>query len=520
MYESESHFGDRYEVLEAVASGVAYTVWRCRDLSTGVERSATVVQCRGTEPRDALGRVLPELDAIAQLADPHLVSAIDVSCGESWIAIVTRALPADDLSSLVRNHGPLPPARTAMLGAQLCDALATAHAIGLVHGHLTPSTVRIESGADGPWTVRLNGFGISRLLDIGGPGDAWRECGSVGVLYQAHEIADGESASAAADVYAVGVMLYEALTGRTPAMTARGESHGRGAAVEPLPISVATDQLRRLVSACLERNPRDRPTASYLADRLRAFAASADVVSAGRTSARSRLERLRSTWAGAAAVAVAAGVLTAVTVAFLGPGNPLSGTAVVQVANPLVPVVTGARISTTPPGQALSARPTAGNALPISIRSTATSAATAPRTTSSATSSAGNSGGVSRPLISAQSRACLDTDYSVFANGTKEQIWTCSGSSGQSWTLSGSTLTVDGGAYCLDVYNNQTANGATVDLWQCNGGENQKWSMNSNGTITGIQSGKCLGVASASTANGTRVELWTCDGSQNQQWSW
>ncbi len=123
-------------------------------------------------------------------------------------------------------------------------------------------------------------------------------------------------------------------------------------------------------------------------------------------------------------------------------------------------------------------------------------------------------------LVSAQSGKCLDTYGNAFANGTKEDLWTCNGGAGQTWTLSGGTLTVDGGAYCLDAYNNLTADGSKVDLWSCNGGANQQWTVNADGTITGTQSGKCLDVTGAATADGTQIELWTCNGGQNQQWSW
>ena len=61
--------------------------------------------------------------------------------------------------------------------------------------------------------------------------------------------------------------------------------------------------------------------------------------------------------------------------------------------------------------------------------------------------------------------------------------------------------------------------GTKVEIWPCNGGANQQWSINSNGTITGVQSGLCLDVTGASTANGALVELWTCNGQSNQQWS-
>jgi hypothetical protein len=61
-------------------------------------------------------------------------------------------------------------------------------------------------------------------------------------------------------------------------------------------------------------------------------------------------------------------------------------------------------------------------------------------------------------------------------------------------------------------------NGTVTQIWDCNGGTNQQWNVNSNGTITGVQSGLCLDVTGASTANGAKVELWTCAGGSNQQW--
>ncbi|HEV3172947.1 MAG TPA: RICIN domain-containing protein [Actinocrinis sp.] len=132
----------------------------------------------------------------------------------------------------------------------------------------------------------------------------------------------------------------------------------------------------------------------------------------------------------------------------------------------------------------------------------------------------GGSGGPGE-LISAQSGKCLDTYDNHFANGTKEEIWTCHNGPGQTWThTSSGQLTVDGGKFCLDGYANGTAPGTKVDLWTCNGGSNQRWTVNSNGTITEAQSGLCLDVAGQGTANGTQIDLWTCNGQTNQPWSW
>mgnify|MGYP001050951167 CR=1 FL=1 len=80
-------------------------------------------------------------------------------------------------------------------------------------------------------------------------------------------------------------------------------------------------------------------------------------------------------------------------------------------------------------------------------------------------------------------------------------------------------LVTGSGSLCLDVYGNSAGAGAAIDQWTCNGQANQQWLLNSNGTVTGIQSGLCLDVSGASTANGALAELWTCNGQSNQQWT-
>jgi hypothetical protein len=71
----------------------------------------------------------------------------------------------------------------------------------------------------------------------------------------------------------------------------------------------------------------------------------------------------------------------------------------------------------------------------------------------------------------------------------------------------------------MDVLGHNTAPGAAVAIWDCTGAANQRWTINSDGTIVGVESGLCLEVSGGRTANGTPVELWTCNGGSNQKWS-
>ncbi|WP_034274778.1 RICIN domain-containing protein [Actinospica robiniae] len=117
---------------------------------------------------------------------------------------------------------------------------------------------------------------------------------------------------------------------------------------------------------------------------------------------------------------------------------------------------------------------------------------------------------------------CLDVNNNTTTAGTQLEIWDCNGGANQIWTQTASKqLTVYSGSsqMCLDAYNNQTTAGTKVEIWPCNGGANQQWVLNSNGTITGVQSGLCLDVTGGDTGDGTLVELWTCNGGSNQQWT-
>ena len=122
-------------------------------------------------------------------------------------------------------------------------------------------------------------------------------------------------------------------------------------------------------------------------------------------------------------------------------------------------------------------------------------------------------------LVGVQSGRCVDVPNSSTANGTQVQLWDCSGQTNQRFTYtSGKQLQVYGNK-CLDANGRGTTNGTTVIIWDCNGQNNQQWNVNSNGTVTGVQSGLCLDANAAGTANGTKLILWACNGGSNQQWS-
>jgi hypothetical protein len=151
------------------------------------------------------------------------------------------------------------------------------------------------------------------------------------------------------------------------------------------------------------------------------------------------------------------------------------------------------------------------DATPTASPSASPSASASPTpTTSTATTTS---------VVGTQSGRCVDMNLDDVTNGQQAQIWACNGARNQAWTYTSGKALMLHDNKCLDVYNQSTSPGAKAVIWDCNGGANQQWSFNSNGTLTGVQSGLCLDAAGQGTANGTKLLLWTCNGQTNQQWS-
>jgi poly(hydroxyalkanoate) depolymerase family esterase len=128
-------------------------------------------------------------------------------------------------------------------------------------------------------------------------------------------------------------------------------------------------------------------------------------------------------------------------------------------------------------------------------------------------------GGTGTALVGAQSGRCLDVTGAATTNGATVQLWDCNGQANQSWPATSARELRVYGNKCLDAAGQGTANGTVVQIWDCNGQANQQWTLNSNGSITGAQSGRCLDVSAQATANGAKIALWDCNGQANQKWS-
>jgi serine/threonine protein kinase len=202
----------RYELGREIGRGGMGAVWLARDEVLGrvvAVKRIGMVPGTGTGSPD-LDRAEREARLAARLNHPHVVAVFDLVTegDERWL--VMEYVEGTNLGELVRQEGPLPPDRAAALLGQVADALAAAHAAGIVHRDVKPSNMLVT--ADGQ--VKLSDFGIARAEADASLTQTGLVTGSP--AYLAPEVAAGGQATAASDVWALGAALFHALAGRPP----------------------------------------------------------------------------------------------------------------------------------------------------------------------------------------------------------------------------------------------------------------------------------------------------------------
>src|SRR4051794_18432118 len=202
---------DRYELEELVGKGGMSSVYRAKDRL--LERTVAIKMLHEHYSRDDdyVERFRREARAAAQLSHPNIVTVIDRGEADGRQFIVFEYIDGDNLKSLVDVGGQLPIEQAVALAHQIARALAFAHEHGLVHRDVKPQNVLLN----GDGRAKVTDFGIARSLDVK---HGMTQTGTVlGTSdYIAPEQAQGQTVSAQTDVYSLGVVLYELLTGEVP----------------------------------------------------------------------------------------------------------------------------------------------------------------------------------------------------------------------------------------------------------------------------------------------------------------
>lgn len=205
-----TELGGRYELGHQIGSGGMATVYLAYDTVLDREVAVKVLADRFAADQAFVERFRREASAAAGLNHPNIVAVYDRGDAEGTYYIVMEHLSGPDLKRLIRDQGPLDPAVAVDDALQILSALTAAHAAGIIHRDIKPQNVMV--GEDG--RLRVADFGIARA----DADQQMTEAGSVigTAQYLSPEQAQGEETTAASDTYAVGIVLYEMLTGRVP----------------------------------------------------------------------------------------------------------------------------------------------------------------------------------------------------------------------------------------------------------------------------------------------------------------
>lgn len=263
--------GGRFEIQEMLGLGGMGAVYKAYDRDIDRVIALKCIRPELAKDPEIAQRFTQELLLARQIAHKNVIRIFDVRDSGGLKFITMEYVEGRDLSSLVEEKGKLPIADSVSIVTQICSGLACAHAEGVIHRDLKPSNIMVERNG----RVVVMDFGLARADHIG----QMTQTGAVMGTYQymSPEQARGAKADARSDIFTVGIILYELLTGKTPyaadSAMASLLKRTQEAAVPPSQIDAAVPRpLSAIVSRCLERDVAKRyQTVDDLLNDLKAF---------------------------------------------------------------------------------------------------------------------------------------------------------------------------------------------------------------------------------------------------------
>jgi len=248
----------RYRIIALLGKGGMGEVYRADDLTLGQAVALKFLPDDATRDEELLERFRNEVRMARRVSHPNVCRVYDVGDVDGQVFFTMEYVDGEDLASLLRRIGRLPPDKALDIARQLCAGLAAAHAKGVLHRDLKPANIML----DGRGQVVITDFGLA------GVGDEIRgnEIRSGTPAYMAPEQLAGKEVSPRSDIYALGLVLYEVFTGKRAfsdklAEKTAGVLHG-GERTPSRPSSVVKDLdpvVEKVILRCLETEPTARP---------------------------------------------------------------------------------------------------------------------------------------------------------------------------------------------------------------------------------------------------------------------
>ncbi|HEY2065408.1 MAG TPA: serine/threonine-protein kinase [Gemmatimonadaceae bacterium] len=268
--------GNRYRILRRLGGGGMATVFRAEQMPLGREVVVKVLHAHLARDVEMTERFRREAEAAARLVHPFICPVLDYGQAGEMVYIVMPYLSGGSLADRVQRERAVPPTVTAGAAAQVAVALDHAHVRGIVHRDIKPDNILFDEDGN----ALITDFGIATARFHGRLTASGRAMGTP--HYMSPEQAMGKLVDGRSDLYALGVVMYEALVGFPPFDGADAFSVGyKHVHEKPVPLTEVESRLpaalSEVVMRCLEKAPADRyPRGTALADALLAFLSHGD----------------------------------------------------------------------------------------------------------------------------------------------------------------------------------------------------------------------------------------------------
>jgi eukaryotic-like serine/threonine-protein kinase len=254
----------RYETSERLGSGGMSNVYKATDLILERTVAVKILAEHLSDDERFVARFRREALAVAKLIHPNIVQVYDTGKDDGRHYIVMEYVSGRSGAQILQRHGPVEPTTAAEIGIQACSGLDYAHRRGIIHRDVKPGNLMVTGGpvGGGEMTVKLTDFGIARAIEQ----TRITQVGSVvgTAAYLAPEQVRGEEATPATDVYALGVVIYQFLTGRLPYEgSSLAELAVRQQNEKPLPPSTYNDEVPGTLGAAVLRALEGDPNRRY-----------------------------------------------------------------------------------------------------------------------------------------------------------------------------------------------------------------------------------------------------------------
>jgi len=252
-----STFASRYHIYEELGKGGMGRVYKALDKEIEEKVALKLLNPDIAADIRTIERFRNELKTARQISHKNVCRMYHFGKDEGAFYITMEYVRGEDLKSMIRMMSRLSPGQTVSIAKQVCEGLAEAHRLGVIHRDLKPQNIMIDRDGN----VKIMDFGIARSLKAKGITGAGIMIGTP--EYMSPEQVEGKDADESSDIYALGIILYEMLTGRVPfegetplsvALKQKTELPEDPGKINPQ----IPDDLRRLILRCLEKEKENR----------------------------------------------------------------------------------------------------------------------------------------------------------------------------------------------------------------------------------------------------------------------